>query len=242
MGFETLREKLQSRQGAHFDVGLVERAYEFAAAAHAGQIRKSGEAFMTPPLAEEIRVVLIKLFDRLSNLETIRFLDPASQARIARETLEIYAPLSNRLGMGELRGQLEDLAFPIAHPVEWTALQELVAEPLEDRRRYVERLIPEVQNLLTSEGLAPRDIHARAKHWYSLWRKLERLGGNLGEVYDLVAVRIITGSVESCYAALGAIHGRWPPLPGRIKDYIALPKSNGYRSLHTTVVGAEGKG
>jgi len=321
MGFETLREKLQSRQGAHFDVGLVERAYEFAAAAHAGQIRKSGEAFMTHPLAvaarlaewrsdaptiaaallhdvaedtpytkkdiekefgsevaflvgaltklkriryadspargtaertenlrrmvlafaEDIRVVLIKLFDRLSNLETIRFLDPASQARIARETLEIYAPLSNRLGMGELRGQLEDLAFPIAHPVEWTALQELVAEPLEDRRRYVERLIPEVQNLLTSEGLAPRDIHARAKHWYSLWRKLERLGGNLGEVYDLVAVRIITGSVESCYAALGAIHGRWPPLPGRIKDYIALPKSNGYRSLHTTVVGAEGK-
>ena len=117
----------------------------------------------------------------------------------------------------------------------------MVQEPLEERRRYIEALIPEIRALLAKESVRPLDVNARAKHWYSLWKKLERNDMNLEAVHDLVALRIIVHTIEECYAALGAIHSRFPPLPGKIKDYAALPKSNGYRSLHTTVFGPEGK-
>lgn len=205
-------------------------------AGQAENLRKMVLAF-----AEDIRVVLIKLTDRLHNMETISFLKPDAQKRIARETLEIYAPLANRLGMGEVKGELEDLAFPIVHPEKYKLLHNMVKEPLEERKKFVERLIPDIANIIEKEGIAPLDIHARAKHWYSLWEKLERQDMNLENIYDLVAVRIVTNTIEQCYSTLGAIHGQWPPLPGRIKDYIALPKPNAYRSLHTTVFGPEGK-
>ncbi|MBI4132718.1 MAG: bifunctional (p)ppGpp synthetase/guanosine-3',5'-bis(diphosphate) 3'-pyrophosphohydrolase [Candidatus Sungbacteria bacterium] len=196
---------------------------------------------MVLALAEDIRVVIIKLFDRLHALETVSSLAPDDQRRMAKETIELYAPLANRLGMGEIKGQLEDLAFPVVYPEEYQWLHKQVKEPLEERRRFAERLIPEIRELLVRENVSPSDVHARAKHWYSLWRKLERYDKNLESIYDLVALRIIVPAVEQCYAALGAIHARFPPLPGRIKDYIALPKVNGYRSLHTTIFGPEGK-
>lgn len=210
--------------------------YTDAAERSAENIRKMVLAF-----AEDIRVVLIKLVDRLHNMETISFLKPHAQVRIARETLEIYAPLAHRLGMGELKGQLEDLAFPIVFPNEYAELQNIVAEPLEERKTFTERLIPRIRELLASEHITPLDVHARAKHWFSLWRKLKEHEMNLETVYDLVAVRIIVGTIEECYRALGRIHAEWRPLPGRIKDYIALPKPNGYRSIHTTVFGPDGK-
>ncbi len=211
--------------------------YTDAAERNAENMRK-----MILALAEDIRVVIIKLFDRLHAMETISpSLAPDDQRRMAKETIELYAPLAHRLGMGEIKGQLEDLAFPIVYPEEYQWLQSRVKEPLEERRRFAERLIPEIRELLIREDVSPSDVHARAKHWYSLWRKLKRNDMNLEAIHDLVAVRIILDTVERCYAALGAIHGRFMPLPGKIKDYIALPKSNGYRSLHTTIFGPDGK-
>ncbi len=196
---------------------------------------------MVLAFAQDIRVLLIKLLDHLHNMETISYLDQDEQKRIARETIEIYAPLANRLGIGELKGQLEDLAFPIIYPEEHQWLMGHVKEPMEERRAYVERLIPYLKELLGKENVPSVDIHARAKHWYSLWRKLQRHEMSIENIYDLVAVRAILPTLEHCYTVLGAVHANFPPLPGRIKDYIALPKSNGYRSLHTTVVGPEGK-
>jgi len=210
--------------------------YTDAAERHAENVRK-----MVLALAEDIRVILIKLIDRLHNMETISFLKPEAQKRIARETIEIYAPLANRLGMGDIKGQLEDLAFPIVFPEEYLWLTEQVKEPLEARLAYTNLLIPKISEILSREGLAPSSIHARAKHYYSLWHKLRKYDNNIESIHDLVAVRIIVQTIEQCYAALGATHGEFPPLPGRIKDYIALPKSNGYRSLHTTILGPEGK-
>lgn len=192
-------------------------------------------------VAEDIRVVLIKLADRLHNMETLEHIAPEKQKRIAIETLEIYAPLAYRLGIGELKGRLEDLAFPHIYPEEHRWLIHHVQETFEARKLYTERLIPQIGSELQEEKLTPLDIHARAKHHYSLYKKLLAHDMDLGKVYDLVAVRIIVKNMEDCYRALGVIHARWRPLPGRIKDYIAMPKPNGYRSLHTTVFGPEGK-
>lgn len=192
-------------------------------------------------IAEDIRIVLIKLADRLHNMQTLSYIRPEKQKRIALETLEIYAPLANRLGMGELKGQLEDLAFPYVYPEQYKWLMRNLHDPLEKRRRYIEKIKPIVVEALTKEGIKFLDIHARAKHHYSLYLKAKKYDMRIDEVYDLVALRIIVSTVEECYSALGIIHTLWKPVPGLIKDYIALPKPNGYRSLHTTVFGDGGR-
>lgn len=192
-------------------------------------------------IAEDVRIVLLKLVDRLHNMETLKFVAPEKQRRIALETLEIYAPLAYRLGIGELKGQLEDLAFPYVYPQEHKWLLGILGDHFEDRARYVERLKPIVAQELTREEIRFRDIHARAKHYYSLYKKLLKYDMDLNKVFDLIALRVIVENLEECYSALGAIHKLWKPMPGLVKDYIALPKPNGYRSLHTTVFGPEGR-
>lgn len=192
-------------------------------------------------MSEDIRVILIKLADRFDNMRTIEALPPEKRRRIALETLDLYAPIAHRLGIGELAGDLEDLAFPIVYPKEYQWLMEHVRERYEARRRYLESLVPLLQRELEQNRIMPVSVHARAKHYYSLYRKLLRKDMNLEIVYDLVALRVIVRTVEECYGALGVVHALWKPLPGRIKDYIALPKPNGYRSIHTTVFGPEGK-
>ncbi|PIQ92338.1 MAG: (p)ppGpp synthetase [Parcubacteria group bacterium CG11_big_fil_rev_8_21_14_0_20_39_14] len=194
-------------------------------------------------MAEDIRVVLIKLFDRLNNLETLDALPERKQKRIAEETLDIYGPLSHRLGIGELKGQLEDLAFPYARPKEYNWLMENIKERREQGEKYLKKVRPIVLKELKKEKIAPLDIHTRAKHYFSLYQKLLRQDMDFDKIYDLVALRIITNSedIEKCYEVLGVIHKLWKPLPGLIKDYIALPKPNGYRSLHTTVLCLDGK-
>jgi GTP pyrophosphokinase len=192
-------------------------------------------------IAEDIRVVLIKLVDRLHNMKTIQHLPAEKQKRIALETIEIYAPLAYRLGMGEIKGQLEDLAFPIVSPKEHDWLMKNLRDHFDGRKKYVERILPIVAEELKKEKINFLDIHARAKHYYSLYRKLLKYDMDINKVFDLVAVRIILPGIEDCYGALGVIHKLWRPVPGLIKDYIALPKPNGYRSLHTTVFGPEGK-
>lgn len=185
--------------------------------------------------AEDIRVLLVKLADRLHNMRTLGSLPPERRHTFAWETLELYGPLAYRLGMQKLSGELEDLAFPFVLPKEYEELERTVKEPYEERLAYARSLAPKVETLLASHGVPVTAIDARAKRHYSLYKKLLRHDRDLGKIYDLVAVRIIVPTVEDCYAAVGVIHGEWPPFPGRFKDYVARPKSNGYRSLHTTV-------
>ena len=192
-------------------------------------------------LGEDLRVVFIKLADRLHNMKTLSALPIQKQKRIALETSEIYAPLAYRLGMANLAGELEDLAFPYLYPREHQWLIENVKESYEERQNYLEKVKPIIEKSLKEHGIEPIKIDLRAKRYSSLYKKLLRYDMNLEQIYDLVALRIIVKTVEECYATLGIIHQLWPPLPGRIKDYIALPKPNGYRSLHTTVFCLENK-
>ena len=196
---------------------------------------------MVLALSEDLRVVFIKLADRLHNMQTLGALPPAKQKRIALETDEIYASLAYRLGMHNLSGELQDLAFPYIHPQEYRWLLSASKEQYNARLKYLEEIKPQVTALLKKHGIAPLDIEIRAKRYSSLYKKLLKRDMDMGRIFDLVAMRVIVETLPECYAALGVIHEMWPPLPRRMKDYIAMPKPNSYRSLHTTVIGPEGK-
>jgi len=191
-------------------------------------------------MARDIRVILIKLADRLHNMKTLDGFEPNKRYRIAKETLEIYAPLAYRLGMGEVKGQLEDLAFPYVYPDEYRSLAKRVVHPRKEKEKYIRDLKFKILKKLAKAGIRA-EINGRAKHWYSLWRKLLRYDNDLSRIYDLVALRIIVPNIEQCYRVLGIIHENYKPLVGRIKDYIAQPKPNGYQSLHTTVFTDKGQ-
>jgi len=183
----------------------------------------------------DLRVVIVKLADRLHNMQTLASLPEERQKRLAWETSEIYAPLAYRLGMQKLSGDLEDLAFPYVEPDAYEWITKTLKDSYEDRLAYAVHIRPLVTRLLLKHGIKPISVDSRAKRYASLYKKLLRYDLDIDRIHDLVATRIIVSSVEECYAALGIIHQAWPPLPGRIKDYIARPKPNGYRSLHTTV-------
>ena len=202
------------------------------------QVETLRKMFMA--MARDIRVVIIKLADRLHNMETLKGVKEEKRLRIAQETLEIYAPLAYRLGMGELKGQLEDLAFPYVYPKEYKELKKRIANRLEQKEKYIENLKKMMLKKLAKEGIRA-EIHGRTKHLYSLWLKLQRYDNDLGRIYDLVALRIIVDNVSQCYQVLGFIHSIFRPLVGRIKDYVAMPKPNGYRSIHTTVFAQGGE-
>ena len=191
--------------------------------------------------SEDIRVLLIKLADRYHNMQTLKFLPAEKQNRIALETYEIYAPLAYRLGMQRVSGELEDLAFPYTNPDAYDWLHKNVRGKYEDREKYLARIKPMVIKALADAGIKPIKVDFRAKRYSSLYKKLLRYDMDIEKIYDLVAFRIIVESVSDCYAALGIIHKLWPPLPGRIKDYIAVPKPNGYKSLHTVVIAVGNK-
>ena len=192
-------------------------------------------------MAKDLRVVLIKLADRLHNMETLGSLPPDKRERIALETLEIFAPLANRLGMGDMKGQLEDLSFPYLYPKEYEWLIKNVKEQYEAREKHFKKVRPLLLKILKKEGIKPIDVHSRPKHYWSLYQKLLRHEMDFDRIHDLIALRVIVNDVKTCYEAIGAIHKFWRPLPGRIKDYIAFPKPNGYQALHTTVFCSEGK-
>lgn len=298
------------------DLGSVQRAFEFARAAHEGQRRKSGGPYLThtynsalllakwrmpPPLviagllhdvpedtrhsladieknfgkdiasvvegetklsilkyrgreryaenlrkmfmaiAKDVRVVIVKFADRIDNMQTIDIFPADKQLRIARETLEIYAPIANRLGMGAIRGELEDLSFKYVYPKEYEWVIGLVADKIEPRKKYLEKIKVVVEKDLKSAHITPVSLHGRVKHLYSMYKKLLEKDRDIERIYDLVALRIIVPALPDCYAALGIIHQRWRPLKGRIKDYIAQPKPNGYQSIHTTVFCEDGE-
>ena len=315
-GNPVLEPLLQTVRATHprADLGIIERAYEVAERAHRGQLRKSGDAYITHPLAvatilaelgmtpstlaaallhdtvedtayglgqlekdfgrevamlvdgvtkldkvtygdaaqaetvrkmvvamaKDIRVLVIKLADRLHNARTWRYVSVESAQRKARETLEIYAPLAHRLGMNTIKWELEDLSFATLYPKVYDEIVRLVAERAPAREEYLAGVREQVSSDLKSAKIKAT-VTGRPKHYYSVYQKMIVRGRDFEDIYDLVAVRVLVDSVRDCYAALGALHARWNPLPGRFKDYIAMPKFNMYQSLHTTVIGPQGK-
>ncbi len=316
---ELLAELATYSDGAEHE--LVERAFRFAAAAHEGQQRRSGEPFITHPvgvakicaglrldehtiaaallhdvvedtptdlgtvreefgeevaqlvdgvtkltrvqfqsreqaeaenyrkmvvaMAEDVRVILVKLADRLHNLRTIEYLGKQKQVQKAKEALEVYAPLAHRLGIHALKWELEDLSFQTLHPRKYEEIKAMVAERRADRERHVEEAAEVLRRELEKVDI-PAEISGRAKHFYSIYDKMAKKGREFNEIFDLTAMRVVVErdgeeGTRDCYGALGLIHSLWKPMPGRFKDYIAMPKFNGYRSLHTTVIGPEGR-
>ncbi len=191
-------------------------------------------------MSEDVRVILIKFADRLHNMRTLEFLPPAKQQRIAAETLEIYAPLANRLGIGWLRLELEDLSFKYLMPDLYDELVRKVAKRKEDQEGYIREVIELINLKLAEEGL-PGKVKGRIKHFYGIYQKMQKQRITFDQVHDVIGLRILTDTKANCYAILGLIHSLWTPIPGRFKDYIGVPKSNMYQSLHTTVIGPKGE-
>jgi len=185
----------------------------------------------------DIRVALIKLADRNHNIETIRSLPVAKQLRIAKETLEIYAPIANRLGMGQIKGELETLSFPIAYPEAYKKIATIYYNKREVHSQYTAEASEIIRQQLVKNNIQIKELQGRVKHIYSFFKKLKKYHGDASLVYDIIAIRIIVPEIKDCYSALGIIHHIWKPLPNKVKDYIAMPKTNGYQSLHTTVFG-----
>lgn len=312
-------EQLEKRVSAYnpsADIALLRRAYEFAAAAHEGQMRDSGEPFITHPvevcgilaelhldmetlvagllhdtvedskvtvpqvkaafgeevaalvdgvtklgkikfdsrdeaqsqnlrkmliaMAKDIRVILIKLADRLHNMRTIEYLSPERQRDKAIETMDIYAPLAHRLGISQVKWELEDLCMKVLEPVKYQQIQRLVSDSRAAREAYLKQVIDQLTHELGEVGIHA-EISGRPKHFYSIYQKMSQKDKDFNEIYDLIALRIIVASVKDCYGALGTVHSMWKPVPGRFKDYVAMPKFNMYQSLHTTVIGPAGR-
>lgn len=191
-------------------------------------------------MAQDLRIILIKLADRLHNMKTLEFLPKEKQIDISKETMEIYAPLAHRLGMWRLKWELEDLAFYYLQPEEYKRIKNLVAEKKEERERFIENFISEVKNALANFGINCQ-IYGRSKHFYSIYNKIVKKKVDFEDIYDLMAIRIIVDTVKDCYSVLGIVHSIWKPVPGRFRDFIALPKPNGYQTLHTTVLAENGR-
>ena len=208
---------------------------QYGEASAAETVRK-----MVVAMARDIRVLVIKLADRLHNMRTLQWLPANKQAVKARETLEIYAPLAHRLGMNTVKWELEDLSFATLHPKMYEEIVRLVSQRAPAREQYLEQVISDVEAKLRNARIRAT-VTGRPKHYYSVYQKMIVRGHDFSDIYDLVGVRILVDSVRDCYAVLGTLHASWNPLPGRFKDYIAMPKFNMYQSLHTTVIGPEGK-
>jgi GTP pyrophosphokinase len=223
-------------------LNLVESGDKIRALPYRQSNEKQVESFrkMFVSMARDLRVILVLLADRLSKMRTIGRRDPAEKEDLSRETLEIYAPLANRLGISWVKAELEDLSLQVLEPDKFAQLQRRISAQKEDREAYVAQVKAQIQDLLRQNGLQG-DVTGRFKHFYSVYRKMERTGLDLDQIYDLTAFRILVDSVRACYEALGVIHANWKPIPGRFKDYIAMPKTNLYQSLHTTVVGPFGE-
>ncbi|MGW8850408.1 RelA/SpoT family protein [Streptomyces xiamenensis] len=234
-GLDTLRRDFGEQVALLVDGVTKLDKVKFGEAAQAETVRK-----MVVAMAKDPRVLVIKLADRLHNMRTMRFLKREKQEQKARETLEIYAPLAHRLGMNTIKWELEDLAFAILYPKMYDEIVRLVAERAPKRDEYLATVIDEVLADLRGARIKAT-VTGRPKHYYSVYQKMIVRGRDFAEIYDLVGIRVLVDTVRDCYAALGTVHARWNPVPGRFKDYIAMPKFNMYQSLHTTVIGPGGK-
>ncbi|MDD7214564.1 MAG: RelA/SpoT family protein, partial [Clostridia bacterium] len=191
-------------------------------------------------MAKDIRVIIIKLADRLHNMRSLNFLSQERQLRMAHETLDIYAPLAGRLGISQIKCELEDLCLKYIDPEAYEYLSVNINSKLTERQEFVESVVKEIKEILDESHIVG-EVFGRPKHFYSIYKKMKKQNKTLDQIYDLTAVRVIVDTVDECYELLGKIHKKWKPIPGRIKDYIAMPKENMYQSLHTTVVTEFGK-
>ena len=232
---DQIRKDFGSEVGSLVDGVTKLDKLTYGPTAEAETVRK-----MVVAMSKDIRVLVIKLADRLHNARTWKFIAPETAARKARETLDIYAPLAHRLGMNAIKWELEDLAFHVLEPNKFEEIARLVAERSPSRDALTTEVIELVQSDLASDQI-DATVTGRQKHFYSVYQKMVVRGRDFNDIYDLVGIRVLVNDVRDCYAVLGAIHARWSPVPGRFKDYIAMPKFNLYQSLHTTVIGPNGK-
>ncbi|HET7054303.1 MAG TPA: bifunctional (p)ppGpp synthetase/guanosine-3',5'-bis(diphosphate) 3'-pyrophosphohydrolase, partial [Solirubrobacterales bacterium] len=223
-------------------VGLVDGVTKLTGIVFQSRDEAQAENYrkMMVAMATDIRVILIKLADRLHNMRTLGAMPKQKQIEKAKETLEIYAPLAHRLGIHAIKWELEDLAFATLHPRKYAEIKQLVAQQRDERETYVAEAGEFLSEELEEVGINA-EISGRAKHFYSIYTKMAKKGREFNEIFDLTAMRVIVGSVKDCYGAIGVIHSLWKPLPGRFKDLVAMPKANMYQALHTTVIGPEGK-
>ncbi len=234
------KEDLEREFGAEI-AELVDGVTKIGKLAFSSREERQAENFrkMLVAMARDLRVLMIKLADRLHNMRTLDYLPPDRAKKIAQETLDIYAPLAHRLGMAKVKAELEDLALRALNPEDYVDLQKRVAKRRLEREADISQVIAILERKLSEVGIESQ-IRGRPKHFYSIWKKMHDQGREFDEIYDLTAVRVITPSVRDCYGALGVIHSLWKPVPGRFKDFIAMPKVNMYQSLHTTVIGPKG--
>jgi len=232
----TTRESIAQQFGPEV-ADLVDGLTKIGKFSYVSREEAQAETFrkMILAMVSDLRVVLVKLADRLHNMRTLRFLPEARQVEISRETMDIYAPIANRLGMGLVKGELEDLAFRYLEAQEYARIQREVEKSLEGSEKMIEQIRVELEKKLNEAGIAA-EVTGRRKHIYSIAHKIRRRGVDVAQLYDVLAFRIVAPETRDCYAALGLVHQRWRPVPGRIKDYIAMPKPNFYQSLHTTVM------
>ena len=243
VGLDALRAQFSAEVVTLVDgVTKLDRIHELSRASQGTRDEVQAENIRKIFLAmvDDIRVVMIKLADRLHNMRTLDALPPEKQKRIAQETVDIYAPLANRLGIWELKWQLEDLGLLHLDPTEYHRITQLLAEKRQEREDYVQRVITVIRQRLKEENVAA-EISGRPKHIYSIYHKMKEKGREFEEIYDVRGVRILVDEVRDCYAALGILHSMWRPIPGQFDDYIAMPKDNLYQSLHTAVIGPEGR-
>jgi GTP pyrophosphokinase len=237
----TTREALDAEFGA--EIGeLVDAVTKIGKHSYVRKDEAQAETFrkMILASASDLRVILVKLVDRLHNMMTLESMSPEARRRISQETVEIYAPIANRLGMAKVKGDLEDLAFYYLYPLQFAALQEKVDERLRVGKKTVAEIRAKLESELAEAGVEA-EISFRVKRYYSIYQKLRRQGIDISELYDYLAFRIVTPTLRDCYAVLGVVHQSWRPIPGRFKDYIAMPKPNLYQSLHTALLGGKGQ-
>jgi GTP pyrophosphokinase len=238
---QEVRDRMEREFGKDI-TSIVERVTKLGKLQYRGMeryVENLRKMFMA--MATDARAIFVKFADRVHNLETLGVVPEAKRLRIAREALDLYAPIAGRLGMGQIRGELEDLSFKYVHPEEYAWVSSLVEGQLQTKQKYINEIIKIVEKDLATARIPVMNLSGRAKHLYSLYRKLQAHDRDISRIYDVIALRIQVPTVGDCYAALGVIHGRWKPLKGRIKDYIAQPKPNGYQSLHTTIFCEEGQ-
>ena len=237
----TTKESIAQQFGAEV-AELVDGLTKIGKFSYVSRVEEQAETFRKMLLAmiSDLRVVLVKLADRLHNMRTLGYLPEARRQEIARETLDIYAPIAHRLGMGSVKGELEDLAFLNLEPEEHQRLAREVAR----RMKVSEGMIGDIRRRIEArlaDAAVPAEVSGRMKRYYSIWSKMKRTGVEAAQLYDILAFRIVVPETRDCYAALGMVHQLWRPVPGRIKDYVAMPKPNFYQSLHTTVIGETGQ-
>ncbi len=235
------RDEIEERFGTAV-AEMVDGVTKLSKLTYRGKLEEQAENFRKLVLAfgKDLRVIIVKVADRLHNMRTLEHHKPEKQKAISRETLEIYAPLVHRLGLDLVKGELEDLCFQFLYPDEYTALRAELEEGKEERDAYVRDTIALLEHTFASHSI-PVEVTGRAKHMYSVWRKMQKSEKPLSDIHDLIAFRVIVPDREACYVALGFVHAKFMPMTRRLKDYIAMPKSNGYQSLHTTIVGPDGR-